>query len=122
MLTAALSMSDRIQSNQRPGAKTNDRPTTRSVAPTAIVRDRHSRRTANHSSPTPGVTFVRRMNAQAAGYRKPTTIASAMSISMLPRMMSMPTTTVASAPISHQRVTATRAAPRIAYQTARKTG
>ena len=48
------------------------------------ARLRHSRRTANQTSPTPGVTFERRMNDQVAGQRNPATIAAAMRISMLP--------------------------------------
>ena len=40
--------------------------TSTAVAPSAIASERHSRRTANHSSPTPGVTLVSRTNAQVA--------------------------------------------------------
>jgi hypothetical protein len=35
--------------------------------PSAIASDRHSRRTANQTSPIPGVTFVSRTKAQAEG-------------------------------------------------------
>ena len=54
------------------------------VAPSAIARFRHSRRTANQSRPMPGVTLVSRMSAQAAGQRKPTTMATASRSEMLP--------------------------------------
>ena len=59
-------------------------PTTMTVAPSAIARLRHSRRTANQISPIPGETLVSRMSAQAAGQRKPRTIATASRSEMLP--------------------------------------
>ena len=57
---------------------------TAAVAPSAIPRFRHSRRTANQSRPIPGETLVSRMSAQTAGQRKPTTIATASNNEMLP--------------------------------------
>ena len=54
------------------------------VTPRAIASARHSRRTANQTSPIPGVTFVRMTKAHVHGYRKPSTIAAAMSRWMLP--------------------------------------
>ncbi len=54
------------------------------VVASAIASGRHSRRTTNHRRPIPGVTFVRSTNAQADGQRKPRTIATASSSSMLP--------------------------------------
>src|SRR5439155_17230787 len=47
------------------------------VAPMATARARHSRRTAYQMRPTPGVTFVNRPNAQAAGHRSARTIIAA---------------------------------------------
>ena len=49
------------------GATTKETAETTTVAPTASPSDRHSRRTANHSSPIPGVTFVNSGRAQAMG-------------------------------------------------------
>ena len=97
MLTPALAISDATQASHRAGANTNDTAAIAAVAPMAIASDRHSRRPTNHSSPTPGVTFVSRMNAHAAGQRKPATIARAISVSMLPRRTSRPTNPVSSA-------------------------
>ena len=59
------------------------------VAASAIARWPHSRRTANHRSPTPGVIFVSRISAHAAGQRKPSTIAAAARMWMLPPAMSI---------------------------------
>ena len=59
------------------------------VAPSAIARDRHSRRTANHSSPTPGVILVSSTKDQAAGHLNPSTIATATSNSILPPQISI---------------------------------
>ena len=79
-------MDDRTlsHSSQAPGMMTTEIAMTAAVAPSAIPRFRHSRRTANQSRPIPGVTLVSRMSAQAAGQRKPTTIATASSSEMLP--------------------------------------
>ena len=60
-----------IQSTHAHGMIAADVATTMTVAPSAIARLRHSRRTANQISPIPGETLVSRMSAQAAGQRKP---------------------------------------------------
>ena len=52
--------------------------TTAPVTPSAIASARHSRRTANQSSPIPGVTLVSSTNPHVHGYRKPSTIAAAI--------------------------------------------
>ena len=80
-----------IHSAQSDGLIANETATIAAVAPSAIARFRHSRRTANHSSPTPGVTFVSSTNAHVAGHRNPTTIATAMNAWMLPIATSMNT-------------------------------
>ena len=85
---AGRPVTDRIErghSSQSDGAMTNETPAMTAVAPSAIARFLHSRRATNQSSPIPGVTFVRRTNDHAAGLRKPTTMAAASRISMLPR-------------------------------------
>ena len=69
-VTPALSRRLSTHSNQADGMITNETRATAAVAPIAIPSERHSRRTANHSSPTPGVTFVRRMKAHAAGWAR----------------------------------------------------
>ena len=66
-----------------------DTATIAAVEPSAIARGRHSRRTANQSRPTPGEILVRSTNAQAAGNRKPTTIATVSSRWMLPPAISI---------------------------------
>ncbi len=58
------------------------------VAPSAMPSARHSRRTANHSSPTPGVTFVSSIRAHIQGYRKPSRMAAAYNRWTLPTMHS----------------------------------
>ena len=67
----------------------NETATIAAVEPRAIARGRHSRRTANQSRPTPGEILVRSTNAQAAGNRKPTTIATVSSRWMLPPAISI---------------------------------
>src|SRR4029078_6684853 len=67
-----------IHSAQSDGLVANDTATIAAVAPSTIARLRHSRRTANHSTPTPGVTFVSSTNAHVAGHRKPTTLSIAL--------------------------------------------
>ena len=59
------------------------------VAPRAIARARHSRRTANQRSPMPGVIFVSRTSDQVHGQRNPRTIATARRSEMLPPAISM---------------------------------
>ena len=66
-----------VQRAQADGSSTYETAAIATVAPIAIASDRHSRRTRNQRTPTPGVTFVRNISAQAAGQRKPTTIATA---------------------------------------------
>ena len=46
--------SSAIQSRQTSGANTNETAAIAAVVPSAIASARHSRRTANHSRPTPG--------------------------------------------------------------------
>ena len=70
--------------DHRSGARTRLTPAITAVAPSAIPRFRHSRRTTNHSRPTPGVILVSRMNAHAAGRRMPTTTARPSSRLRLP--------------------------------------
>ena len=72
------------QSAQAHGIIAQETPATAAVAPSAIPRLRHSRRTANQSRPMPGVTFVRSTRPQAAGQRNPMTMATASSSEMLP--------------------------------------
>jgi hypothetical protein len=73
-----------IHSLHSPGARANDAATMAVVAPNAIASDRHSRRTANHSRPIPGVIFVRRTIDQVHGQRNPRTIAPARSRETFP--------------------------------------
>ena len=54
------------------------------VSPSTMPRFRHSRRTRNQTSPTPGVTLVKMPNTQNAGYRNPSTIIAASSRWMFP--------------------------------------
>ena len=77
------------QSATASGSSTNETATIAAVAPSAIASARHSRRTANHSSPIPGVIFVSRTIDQAAGQRKPMTIATARSSETLPPAISI---------------------------------
>ena len=51
----------------RAGARANETTPIAAVAPRAIASCRHSRRNANQSTPTAGVTFVRNTNAHVAG-------------------------------------------------------
>jgi len=82
------------------------------VTPTAFRRFGHSRRTANHRTPTPGVTLVRRTNAQAAGHRNPATIAAAIRMSMLPSQIEYRTGGYPSSATTHHRPTKTSATKR----------
>ena len=59
-----------------PGRAGTRSPTIAAVAPSAKASARHSRRTANHSTPMPGVTFVMNISVHDADQRKPTTIAT----------------------------------------------
>lgn len=52
--------------HSRPSA-TSETATSAAVAPRAMASGRHSRRTANQISPTPGVTLVSSTNDQATG-------------------------------------------------------
>src|SRR6185436_520999 len=72
------------QSDQAFGMNTAEATMIMPVATSAVASWFHSRRTANHSRPTPGVTFVSSTNDHAAGQRKPTTTATAIRISMFP--------------------------------------
>ena len=72
------------QSAQALGLRTYDTATTASVNATAIPAARHSRRTTNHSQPTPGVIFVRTGNAHTTGARSATTNAAASRKWMFP--------------------------------------
>src|SRR5450631_1532207 len=56
-----------IHSSQARESTARETATIAAVAPRAMASDRHSRRTANHSRPIPGVTLVSRMSDQAAG-------------------------------------------------------
>ena len=71
--------SNAIQSRQASGATTNEIPAMTAVVPSANASGRHSRRTANHRRPTPGVTLVSSTNAQVPAQRNPSTIAAASS-------------------------------------------
>ncbi len=84
-----VTIRERTQSIHMPGAMTAETTTNAAVAPSAMASERHSRRTANHSRPIPGVTFVSSTNDQAAGQRKPSTMAVASSRWMLPTRISM---------------------------------
>ena len=66
-----------------------DRRRPRPSPPARSPADRHSRRSTNHSSPTPGVIFVSSTNAQVHGQRNPHTIATASSSEMLPPAISI---------------------------------
>ena len=66
------------------GRVTKETATIAAVTPSAIPSDRHSRRTANHSSPIPGVIFVSRTSDQVHGQRNPRTIAAARRSETLP--------------------------------------
>ena len=72
------------QSDQADGARAKETATTAAVPPRARASARHSRRTANHRTPRPGVTFVRIGKAQVAGARNPRTIAAAIRKCTLP--------------------------------------
>lgn len=87
----ALPMSTPIQSAHRLGAARNDALTTRPVTTSAVDSGRHSRRTANHSKPTPGVTLVSSTNDHDPACRKPTTIAAARKRWTLPSISSTST-------------------------------
>ena len=54
----------------------------------AVASAVHSRRTANQTSPTPGVTLVSCTNDQVPAHRKPSTIAAASSRWMFPMRIS----------------------------------
>ena len=78
----------------------NETATTTAVPPRAIARLRHSRRTTNHSSPTPGVIFVSSTIDQVHGQRKPSTMAAARTRWTLPPASSMAARTT---PTTNQR-------------------
>src|SRR5262245_38969304 len=63
-------MRESIHSCQSCGAITNVTAEMAAVAPRAIARLRHSRRTANHRRPTPGVTLVSNTNDHVHGCEK----------------------------------------------------
>ncbi len=71
-------------SNHRFGSRTNEATAMTAVVARAIANDRHSRRTANQRTPTPGVIFVSSRNDQAYGQRKPSTMAAPSIRWMLP--------------------------------------
>jgi hypothetical protein len=58
------------------------------VLAAAIASWRHFQAPANHSTPTPGVTFVNSGKTKAAEYRNPMTMLAAMSRWMLPVVIS----------------------------------
>ena len=64
------------QSDHHSGLSANEAAASAAVTPRAMARFRHSRRTANQRSPTPGVTFVRSGIAHSHGRPKPRTIAA----------------------------------------------
>src|ERR1035437_5812913 len=72
------------QSHHALWAMANDTAEIIAVAPRAQASDRHSRRTTNQSSETPGVTFVSRPMDHRAGYSKPRTHTVARSRFTLP--------------------------------------
>jgi hypothetical protein len=111
-----------IQPSQARGSIANESRTTQSVTPSAVRRERHSPRAANHSSPTPGVSLVMMGRTQAAGQRSPRTIAAAIRRSSWPIAMLM--ATGASAPRKNARQPASqyRAAASSAVHTAMNTG
>src|SRR2546430_15874946 len=81
----SLLATKRSQLAQSDGERRKDAAEIASVAASAMDRLRHSCRTANHNSPTPGPILVDRGTAHAAGQRMPATIAAAMSSCTLPR-------------------------------------
>ena len=60
-------MSSSIHSRHIQGASRNDTPAMIAVAPRAMARERHSRRTANQTRPMPGVTLVSSTNDHVQG-------------------------------------------------------
>ncbi len=63
-------------------------PAMSAVAPRAMARFRHSRRTTNQIRPTPGVTFVSSGTAQSTGYRKLSTATTPRKALILPKTYS----------------------------------
>jgi len=66
-VVSTLPASIRNQRIQRSGSRTKVITTIAAVTARAVANWRHSRRKANHSRPTPGVTLVRRAHAHEAG-------------------------------------------------------
>ena len=64
---AVLRMLSLSQATHSRPSISRDTATSAAVQPSAIASGRHSRRTANQTSPTPGVTLVRSTNDQATG-------------------------------------------------------
>ncbi len=115
-------ISDCTHSIQAAGWSAPEIATTTTVAPAASTRLRHSRRSANHRIPIPGVTLVRSTNAHVAGQRKPTTIASASSRWMLPAWISKRTIGFANIRIANGPASSTTMPTSTAVQIAWKTG
>ena len=113
-----LAASRSNQANQLCGISTNETATIAAVDPSAIASDRHSRRSANHSRPTPGVIFVSSTKAQVHGHRNPHTIATVSRSEMLPPAISIAPTAMPSR--NRSRPVRTHTAPmRIAVHAAR---
>ena len=78
------SISSSAQPNQVDGDSTKEMATSTAVAPRAMASGRHSRRTTNQSRPTPELGLVSSTKAQVQGCLKPSTMATAMRMWMLP--------------------------------------
>src|SRR5262245_5074674 len=84
VLDPVLDASSRNQSAHWSGATSIDTATIAPVTAAASITARHSRRTANHNTPMPGVTLVSSASAQEPWRTNPTTNAAASRIVMLP--------------------------------------
>ncbi len=92
MSRPTLPVSRLIHSRHRSGTVRTDTATMAAVTPSAIPNRRHSPRTACHTTPIPGVTLVRKANAQAPApqgrARSARNTIPARKTWMLPRRMS----------------------------------
>ncbi len=113
--------SSETQSRHASGINAIDTRAMAAVAPSAIASCRHSRRSTNHSSPTPGVIFVSSTSAHVHGQRNPATIATASTSDTLPPAISMAPTTSPSSNSSGP-VSTNTAAIRIAVHTPTNAG
>ena len=88
VLEPVLDVSSWNHSAHSPGVSTAVTAITASVAAIARLKPNHSRRTANHRMPRPGVTFVSSGKAHANERPKPMTMAAASRMVMLPPQIS----------------------------------